>query len=74
MYILYFQIGGFDIVNQGFGQVTRMTNETFLESIYDGILGLAYAELAVGDVWPVLYNLDAQGFLEKLAFSLYINK
>jgi hypothetical protein len=57
-------------VNQVFGEVNFML---FANTVIDGILGLAYPNIAFGGDTPVFYNMWAQNLIPQPIFSFYFN-
>ncbi|KAH8245687.1 hypothetical protein KR038_002447 [Drosophila bunnanda] len=68
------QIGRYSVRNQGFAEISDEPLQPFLNSPFDGILGLAYDSIAIGGVTPLLYNLVNQGLIEYLGFSIYFER
>ncbi|KAH8341446.1 hypothetical protein KR059_007404 [Drosophila kikkawai] len=68
------KIGSYLTLNQGFAEIIDEPLKPFLNSPFDGILGLAYDTIAVGGVTPLLYNLVNQGHIEYLGFSIYFQR
>ncbi|KAJ7331724.1 hypothetical protein JRQ81_013904 [Phrynocephalus forsythii] len=67
-------VEGLTIANQQFAESTSEPGTTFLDSEFDGILGLAYPSLAVDGVTPVFDNMMAQNLVELPMFSVYLSR
>ncbi|XP_070797206.1 cathepsin E [Pituophis catenifer annectens] len=67
-------VEGLTIVNQQFAESVSEPGNTFLDSVFDGILGLAYPSLAVDGVTPVFDNMMAQNLVDLPIFSVYMNR
>ncbi|XP_013909634.1 PREDICTED: cathepsin E [Thamnophis sirtalis] len=67
-------VEGLTIVNQQFAESVSEPGNTFLDSEFDGILGLAYPSLAVDGVTPVFDNMMAQNLVDLPIFSVYMNR
>lgn len=63
-------IGGLAVVNQIFAEATNMSGFT---GYNDGLLGLAYSNLAAGGEAPLFYNMWSQNLIPKPIFSFYLN-
>ncbi len=57
-------------MNQVFAEAVNMTGFT---GVYDGLLGLAYPNLAVGGEAPLFYNMWAQNLIPQPMFSFYFD-
>uniref|UniRef100_A0A8C5SHG3 cathepsin E n=1 Tax=Laticauda laticaudata TaxID=8630 RepID=A0A8C5SHG3_LATLA len=68
------QVEGLTVVNQQFAESVSEPGNTFLDSEFDGILGLAYPSLAVDGVTPVFDNMMAQNLVDLPIFSVYMNR
>uniref|UniRef100_A0A670Z757 cathepsin E n=1 Tax=Pseudonaja textilis TaxID=8673 RepID=A0A670Z757_PSETE len=64
----------FGQLNQQFAESVTEPGNTFLDSEFDGILGLAYPSLAVDGVTPVFDNMMAQNLVDLPIFSVYMNR
>jgi len=64
-------VGGLN-VRQTFGEATNLAS-TFAGQPFDGILGLAYQQLAADGVVPVIDNMVSQGLLAYNSFSVYLD-
>ncbi|KAH1200651.1 Aspartic proteinase A2 [Glycine max] len=58
---------------QEFIEATREPGVTFLAAKFDGILGLGFQEISVGNAAPV-YNMVDQGLLKEPVFSFWFNR
>ncbi|KAK6930375.1 Saposin B type, region 2, partial [Dillenia turbinata] len=69
------QVGDFVIKDQVFIEVTR---EGFLTSLlvakFDGVLGLGFPDISVGQAMPIWYNMEQQGLLNQQIFSFWLNR
>lgn len=67
-------VGDVVVEDQTFIEATREGSLTFLISKFDGILGLGFQEIAVGDVVPVWYNMMNQSLVKENVFSFWLNR
>ncbi|CAL9071632.1 unnamed protein product [Musa acuminata var. zebrina] len=67
-------LGDLVVKDQDFIEATREPGVTFLAAKFDGILGLGFKEISVGDVTPVWYNLVKQGLIKEPVFSFWFNR
>ncbi|KAJ8003091.1 hypothetical protein DPEC_G00165770 [Dallia pectoralis] len=65
-------VGGIVIPNQEFGLSTNEPGATFYNAVFDGILGLSFPSLAVGQVTPVMDNMMSQDLLQADMFAFYL--
>jgi len=65
-------VGGVDVKNVEFGEAIYMA-DFFANEPLDGILGLAYKEIAADKVTPVLNIMNEQGLLNSLSFGVYLS-
>uniref|UniRef100_A0A803M1T6 Uncharacterized protein n=1 Tax=Chenopodium quinoa TaxID=63459 RepID=A0A803M1T6_CHEQI len=57
-----------------FIETTREPSITFVVAKFDGILGLGFQEIAVGNAVPVWYNMVKQGLIKEPVFSFWLNR
>lgn len=67
-------IGDIRVERQGFGEMTTATGATFVETPFDGVLGLGYATLAKASIVPPFQNMIEQELLDEPVFSFWLNK
>ncbi len=58
------------MVNQVFAEVVNMSD---FNGTNDGLLGLAYPNLATGGEAPLFYNMWFQNLIPQPIFSFYLN-
>lgn len=68
------KVGDLVVETQDFIEATREPSITFLAAKFDGILGLGFQEISVGDVVPVWYNMVNQGLVKEPMFSFWFNR
>ncbi|XP_058082821.1 aspartic proteinase-like [Magnolia sinica] len=68
------QVGDLVVKDQVFIEATREGSLSFLLAKFDGILGLGFQEISVGNVTPVWYNMVEQGLIKEKVFSFWINR
>ncbi|KAI8000231.1 Aspartic proteinase A1 [Camellia lanceoleosa] len=68
------KVGDFVAKDQEFIEATREPGITFLAAKFDGILGLGFREISVGDAVPVWYNMVEQGLVKEEVFSFWLNR
>nr|XP_009670602.1 PREDICTED: cathepsin E [Struthio camelus australis] len=66
-------VEGLTVVNQQFAESINEPGKTFLDAMFDGVLGLAYPSLAVDGITPVFDNMMAQNLVELPMFSVYMS-
>ncbi|CAD6237587.1 unnamed protein product [Miscanthus lutarioriparius] len=68
------KIGDVIVKKQDFIEATREPSLTFMVAKFDGILGLGFKELSVGNAVPVWYNMVNQGLVDDSVFSFWFNR
>ncbi|KAF5190029.1 Aspartic proteinase, partial [Thalictrum thalictroides] len=68
------QVADLVVKDQVFIEATREGSLTFVLSKFDGILGLGFQEISVGDTAPVWYNMVEQGLVSEKIFSFWLNR
>ncbi|XP_009801963.1 cyprosin [Nicotiana tabacum] len=68
------QVGDLVVKDQVFIEATREPSITFIIAKFDGILGLGFQEISVGNATPVWYNMMGQGLVKEPVFSFWINR
>ncbi|XP_042037579.1 aspartic proteinase A1-like [Salvia splendens] len=67
-------IGNLVVKNQEFIEATSEPGVTFVAAKFDGILGLGFQEISVGNSTPQWYNMIAQGLVKEPVFSFWLNR
>ncbi|KAF5741427.1 Aspartic protease isoform 2 [Tripterygium wilfordii] len=68
------KVGDLVVKDQDFIEATREPGIAFLASKFDGILGLGFQEISVGNAVPVWYNMVNQGLVKDSVFSFWLNR
>lgn len=67
-------IGGLNILNQVFAEVTDEPGLAFDLAKFDGIAGFAFVTISVDHVTPIWYNLLSEGLVQNAQFSFWLAK
>jgi phytepsin len=67
------EIGDFVVKHQVFIEATKEGSLTFLLAKFDGILGLGFQEISVGNATPVWYDMVNQGLVRDEVFSFWLS-
>ena len=62
------------VINQIFGEAIDQPGKTFVDSKFDGILGMAWPSIAEDNVVPVFQNMISQGLVSEQMFGFYLNR
>ncbi|XP_058730035.1 cyprosin-like [Vicia villosa] len=68
------KVGNIIIRDQAFTEITKEGSLEFLAMHFDGILGLGFQDISIGQVTPVWYNMIEQGYMSQKIFSLWLNQ
>ncbi|XP_076884300.1 cyprosin-like [Bidens hawaiensis] len=68
------KLGDLIVKEQDFIEATKEPGITFVAAKFDGILGLGFQEISVGDAVPVWYNMVKQGLVPEPVFSFWLNR
>ncbi|KAL6542920.1 AP4A phosphorylase [Orobanche hederae] len=68
------EIGDLVVKSQEFIEATSEPSVSFVVAKFDGILGLGFKEISVGNSTPVWYNMVAQGLIKDPVFSFWLNR
>ncbi|XP_068121646.1 cathepsin E [Hyperolius riggenbachi] len=67
-------VQGIAVQNQTFAESVSEPGSTFADSNFDGILGLAFPNLAVDNCVPVFDNMISQNLVELPLFGVFLNR
>ncbi|KAL6197900.1 hypothetical protein ACLB2K_027692 [Fragaria x ananassa] len=68
------KVGDLIVKDQEFIEATSEPGLTFLAAKFDGLLGLGFQEISVGNAVPVWYNMIKQGLIKEPVFSFWMNR
>ncbi|KAM7481863.1 hypothetical protein LguiB_006446 [Lonicera macranthoides] len=68
------EVGDLVIKDQVFMEATKEGSLTFVIGRFDGIFGLGFQEISVGNVVPPWYNMVEQGLVNEEIFSFWLNR
>ncbi|KAI7725420.1 hypothetical protein M8C21_020242, partial [Ambrosia artemisiifolia] len=68
------QLGDLVVIDQIFIEATREPGVTFLAGKFDGILGLGFKNISVGNAVPVWENMVNQHLVKEPVFSFWLNR
>ncbi|GJS45839.1 putative phytepsin [Tanacetum coccineum] len=68
------KLGDLVVEHQMFIEATKGPGVTFLTGKFDGILGLGFKEISVGNVVPVWDNIINQHLVKEHVFSFWLNR
>ena len=66
-------IGGLNIKNQKFAEITTEKGLSWVAAKFDGILGFAFKSISVDNVTPVWYNLLTQNLVSQPVFGVWLS-
>ena len=69
-----FQVAGVRVADQEFGESVYEPGSSFLLARFDGVLGMAYPQLAEVLGKPVFDNMMSQSVLEEPVFSFHLTR
>ncbi|CAL5341036.1 unnamed protein product [Camellia sinensis] len=68
------KVGSLVVKDQVFMEAKKEGSLSFVVAQFDGILGLGFQEISVGDVVPLWYNMMEQGLIKEKVFSFWLNR
>ncbi|KAI7726853.1 hypothetical protein M8C21_020205, partial [Ambrosia artemisiifolia] len=68
------KLGDLVIKEQEFIEATTEPGLVFMSGKFDGILGLGFEEISVGNATPIWYNMVNQGLVKDPLFSIWLNR
>lgn len=67
-------VAGITVKNQTFAEATKQPGNTFVDDIFDGIMGMAWPSISVDHVTPVFQNMVAQHLVSNPVFGFYLDR
>ncbi|KAL6188359.1 hypothetical protein ACLB2K_039752 [Fragaria x ananassa] len=67
------KVGDIIVKDQEFVEVTKEGFVAFLAARFDGVFGLGFQDISVGEATPVWYNMVQQGRMSQKIFSIWLN-
>ncbi|KAK2447872.1 aspartic proteinase [Trifolium repens] len=68
------KVGDIVVKDQEFIEATSEPGTTFVIAKFDGLLGLGFQEISVGNSVPIWYNMIEQGLVKDPVFSFWLNR
>ncbi|KAJ8439258.1 hypothetical protein Cgig2_030193 [Carnegiea gigantea] len=68
------QVGDLTVKDQVFVEATKVGSLSLLLAKFDGILGLGFQEISVGNATPVWFNMVQQDLVSEEVFSFWLNR
>ena len=68
------KVGDIVVKHQEFIEATKEPGVTFVSAKFDGLLGLGFQEISVGNSVPIWYNMIEQGLVKDPVFSFWLNR
>ncbi|KAH8264054.1 hypothetical protein KR038_001973 [Drosophila bunnanda] len=63
-------VAGLSVANQTFAMTTKEPGSTFVDALFDGILGLGYQSISVDNVKTLVQNMCSQGVISTCKFAI----
>lgn len=67
-------VDGLAVTDQVFAAATSEPGYTFVDSPFDGILGMGFLSISQDNVVPPFYNMYSQGLVDSNVFSFYLTR
>ncbi|XP_054786213.1 aspartic proteinase A2-like [Prosopis cineraria] len=68
------QVADVIVKNQEFIEATQEPGLAFVAAKFDGLVGLGFQEISVGNSVPLWYNMINQGLMKEPLFSFWLNR